>query len=121
MIVVCLHLTPGHVGVVSAHNVYVRLVSTLATYLSTGHGMGTIVESVATMCDLNNDYLSLSYLCVQVQVGHWVCCHQWQLVYLQLQPLHPQIPPILSVPQPYPVMGASLHPSSLTFAASVAP
>ena len=47
MIVVCLHLTPGHV--VGAHNAYLWLVSTPAACLSTGHGIGTIVESVATM------------------------------------------------------------------------
>ena len=34
MIVVCLHLTPGHVGVVSTYNAYVWLVSTPATYVS---------------------------------------------------------------------------------------
>ena len=47
MIAVCLHFTPGHVGVVSAYNAYVQL--QVSTCLSTGHGMGTIVKSVATM------------------------------------------------------------------------
>ena len=100
IIAVSFHLTPCHVhvGIVSAHSEYVQLVSTPAMCLSTGHGgVGTIVESVVAICDPNDDNLSSSLLCVQVQLGHWVCCHpqllchQWQSVYLRLQPLHPQL------------------------------
>ena len=123
MVIVCLHLTPGHVGVVSAYNAYIWLVSTLAMCLSTSHGIGTIVESVVK-------YQLLAFIFfvragAAGPLGVLPSPATLSSVAVSLSPITVTTPTVValipSVPQPYPVMSSSLHPTSLTFAASVAP
>ena len=95
----------------------------LAMCLSTGHGIGTIVESVVK-------YQLLAFIFfvragAAGPLGVLPSPATLSSVAVSLSPITVTTPtvvaPIPSVPQPYPVMSSSLHPTSLTFAASVAP